>query len=59
MTDAQRKAAERKRKKEAGLIRTDVWVPADRVEDIREIAAKMREKEQCVSDKIKSPPPPS
>ena len=44
MTDATRKAAERKRKREAGLVRVDdLWVPADRVDELREIARKMRE----------------
>ena len=43
MTDASRKAAERKRKREAGLHRVEEWVPADRVEELRQIAAKMRQ----------------
>jgi hypothetical protein len=43
LTDASRKAAERKRKREAGLKRVEEWVPADRVEELRQIAAKMRD----------------
>ena len=42
MTDAERKAAERQRKKAAGLVRVDEWVPAERVEEIRAIAERMR-----------------
>jgi hypothetical protein len=42
LTDAERKAAERQRKKAAGLVRVDEWVPAERVEEIRAIAERMR-----------------
>jgi hypothetical protein len=43
MTDATRKAAERQRKREAGLVPVELWVPADRVEELRQIAQEMRE----------------
>ena len=43
MTDATRQKALRERKIAQGLKQVLVWVPADRVEDIREAAAKMRE----------------
>jgi hypothetical protein len=46
MTDASRKAAERKRKREAGLKRVEEWVPADRVEELRQIAQRMREEDE-------------
>ena len=42
MTDATRKAAERQRKKAAGLVRIEEWIPADRVEELRAIAEQMR-----------------
>ena len=41
MTDAERKAAERSRKRAAGLAPVEIWVPVSRVQEIREIAAKM------------------
>jgi hypothetical protein len=44
MTDASRKAAERKRKREAGLVPVELWVPADRVEQLRQIAQEMRDR---------------
>jgi hypothetical protein len=43
MTSAERKAAERQRKKAAGLVRIEEWVFAERVEEIRQIAEKMRQ----------------
>jgi hypothetical protein len=46
MTDASRKAAERKRKREAGLRRVEEWVPAERVEELRQVVAKMREEDE-------------
>jgi hypothetical protein len=55
MTDAERKAAERQRKKAAGLVRVDEWVPAERVEEIRRIAEKMRE--ERMDDKRNTKPP--
>lgn len=43
MTDATRQKALRDRKIARGLKQVLVWVPRRRVEEIREIAAKMRE----------------
>lgn len=42
MTPATRKAAERQRKKAAGLVRIEEWVPADRVDELRAVAEQMR-----------------
>lgn len=42
MTDADRKARERQRKKAAGLVRIEEWVPAERVKELRQIAERMR-----------------
>lgn len=42
MTAAERKARERERKRAAGLVRVDEWVPAARVEELRQIAERMR-----------------
>jgi predicted DNA repair protein MutK len=43
VTDAKRKAAERQRKKAAGLVRVDdLWVPPERVQELRAIAERMR-----------------
>lgn len=38
-------ADERERKRAAGLKRIEEWIPADRVEELRAIAAKMRSEE--------------
>ena len=38
MTAATRKAAERQRKEAAGLVRVEVWVPAEDAEAVRELA---------------------
>jgi hypothetical protein len=46
MTNAARQRALRQRREAQGLRQVLVWVPADRVEDIREIAAKMREDDE-------------
>jgi hypothetical protein len=46
MTNADRQRALRQRREAQGLRQVLVWVPADRVEDIREIAAKMREDDE-------------
>jgi hypothetical protein len=43
LTDAERKAAERQRKKAAGLVRVDdLWVPEDRKAELKAIAERMR-----------------
>ena len=39
MTPAERKAAERQRRKDAGLVRCEVWVKPEDVAFIRSIAA--------------------
>jgi hypothetical protein len=41
-TAAQRKAEERERKREAGLVRVDEWVHRDDAERLRKYAAKLR-----------------
>lgn len=43
MTAADRMRALHERKKAQGLRQVSLWVPAERVEELREIAAKMRE----------------
>jgi hypothetical protein len=42
MTAATRKAAERQRKESAGLVRVEVWVPADSADAVRELAEQLR-----------------
>jgi predicted GIY-YIG superfamily endonuclease len=41
MTVAQRKAKERKAKRDAGLVPVEIWVPASKVAAIKAIAAQM------------------
>ena len=41
MTPAERKAAERQRRKEAGLVRCEVWVKPEDAEDIRALAYEL------------------
>jgi hypothetical protein len=41
MTDASRKASERARKRESGLVPVEVWVPRDKADEIRQIARGM------------------
>ncbi len=43
MTAADRMRALHERKKAQGLKQVSVWVPANRVEELRQIAAKMRQ----------------
>lgn len=43
MTDASRQKALRDRKIAQGLRQVLVWVPSERVEELRQIAAKMRQ----------------
>jgi hypothetical protein len=43
MTDAERQRALRLRKEAQGLRQVLVWVPADRVEELRQIAQRMRQ----------------
>lgn len=43
MTDADRQKALRARKEAQGLRQVLVWVPAERVEELRQIAEAMRE----------------
>lgn len=43
MSQAERMRALRLRKEAQGLRQVLVWVPAERVEELREVAAKMRE----------------
>lgn len=38
---AERKAKERQAKREAGLVRVEVWVPRDKVAEIKAVAAQM------------------
>ena len=41
MTPAhERKAAERQRRKDAGLVRIEAWVPEDRADEIRRLIAE-------------------
>ena len=50
MTDpkaAERMARKRQREKDAGLVRVLVTIPVDRVDEIRAIAAQMREQAQA------------
>ena len=42
MTPAnERKAAERQRRKDAGLVRCEVWVKPDQVKDVQAFVAKL------------------
>jgi hypothetical protein len=41
MTTAERKARERERKRAAGLVPVEVWVPKGREDDIRDAAKVM------------------
>jgi hypothetical protein len=41
MTPAERKARERERKRAAGLVPVEVWVPKGREDDIRDAAKAM------------------
>jgi len=41
MTAAERKARERERKRAAGLVPVEVWVPVDRKDDIAAEARRM------------------
>ena len=41
MTAATRKAAERQRKEAAGLVRVEVWVPAEDAPVIRRVAERL------------------
>jgi hypothetical protein len=45
-TAAERKRMERERKREAGLVRVDEWVPAACAATLRRIAADMRAEHQ-------------
>lgn len=49
-TAASRNARLRERKREAGIIPLTVMVPADRAEDLKAIAAKMRDEVTCDPD---------
>ena len=50
MTPAnERKAKERKAKRDAGLVKVEVWVPADQADKIRALAAKMKPKSPKVT----------
>lgn len=42
-TRTERNRQLRAAKKAAGLVKVEAWVPADRVDGLREMAAKMRE----------------
>lgn len=44
LTNAQKQALFRERKKAEGLVRVMVWVPAARADDIREAARQMLDK---------------
>jgi len=46
MTDASRQKALRLRKEAQGLRQVLVWVPKDRVEELRQIAQRMREEDE-------------
>lgn len=41
MTPAQRKQAERNRRRERGEVRVEIWAPRDKVESIKEIAQRL------------------
>lgn len=41
MTPAERKAAERQRKRDAGLVRLEIWVPAHLHQIIKDFVAKL------------------
>lgn len=41
MTTAQRQAAHRARKLAAGLVKVEVWVPADKVERVRKYEKRL------------------
>ena len=50
MTPAnERKAKERKAKRDAGLVKVEVWVPADQADKVKAFAAKMRPKSPKVT----------
>jgi hypothetical protein len=54
MTPAnERKAAERQRRKEAGLVRVEVWVKPEHVASIRHYAARL----QVVQEPLTPEPP--
>ena len=42
MTPAERKAAERQRRKDAGLVRCEVWVKPEHVAEVRAFADDLR-----------------
>jgi hypothetical protein len=41
LTSAQRVARYRKARKAAGLVRPDIWVPIERLDEIKQIASQM------------------
>ena len=41
---AERKTKEREAKRAAGLVKVEVWVPADQADKIKALAAKMKPK---------------
>ena len=51
-TVAQRVARYTERSRLGGMVRVNLWVPADRVEEIKQIAAQMR---QEAAEKEKPP----
>jgi len=53
MTPAhERKAAERQRRKDAGLVRIEAWVPQDQAEAIKKIIADAVKKDVARRQKI-------